>query len=76
MSPRDPYDPTWPTVADVYFDDDSSCRLDGTVPFKFGLEIPGLFGSYRCTNRAGDQVDSGSFGVRTTSVGRPFRRFD
>jgi hypothetical protein len=74
--PRDPYDPTWKGAGSVRFDDGSSCNFDGTVPFLFGVDVPGVFGRYRCTDAASVEIDSGSFGLRTLSVGAPFRRFD
>jgi hypothetical protein len=60
----------------IAFRDGGSCQLDGTVPYLFGGDVPGMFGHYRCDDAAGGEVEQGVFGFRTTSRNKPFCNYN
>jgi hypothetical protein len=68
-------DPSLPGALTIAFRDGGSCQLDGTVPYLFGGDVPGMFGHYRCDDAAGGEVEQGVFGFRTTSQNKPFYNF-
>jgi hypothetical protein len=68
-------DPCVPASLMITFPDGTSCQLAGTVPYLFGGAIPGISGQYVCRDGDGLETERGVLGVRTRSIGKPFRVF-
>ena len=65
-----------PGALTIAFRDGGSCQFDGTVPYLFGVDVPGMFGHYRCADAADAEVEQGVFGFRTTSRSKPFYNYN
>jgi len=71
-------DPSQSGFVTLNFHDWGSCRLDGRVPylFTYDVEVPGMFGHYRCVDASGVETARGLFGFRARLVGKPFYNFN
>jgi hypothetical protein len=68
--------PSTPGSMTVELGSGGECSFKGTVPYVFDLEVAGMFGHYECVDQNHMPTETGVFGFRARSIGKPFHRLD